>query len=72
MRKPFIFLALGFLFAACTETQPEQVAAPATPAESTESIRVVERQDTVVSMDPSTGKESIQVITSYDTIVEMK
>lgn len=72
MKKVFFSMAMGSFFAACSERQPDPITATATPAEPTESIRIVERKDTVVTLDPSTGKESIQVITAYDTIVEMK
>ena len=72
MKKLIFFLFVGFLFMACTERQPDPITAPATPEEPSESIRIVERKDTLVSLDPATGKESIQVITAYDTIVEMK
>lgn len=36
-----------------------------------EMLRIVERRDTIVSVDTATGSELIQVVVSYDTIVEI-
>ncbi|MCO6484571.1 MAG: hypothetical protein J5I41_02220 [Saprospiraceae bacterium] len=59
MRKYSLLLVAVTVFLSCAD-QPESPAAP--------DIRIVERRDTIISIDPATYEETTQIVVTYDTV----
>lgn len=64
-------LVLVLILSSCAEQAESSGTVPLGTENPKENIRIVERQDTIITFDPKTGAEAVMVLTTYDTLVEM-